>query len=150
MTEITIENWKEEKFNEAKRLFSIDDIAIYDLGFTRFDETFGKVIDIKKSGIIYVAKANLKLIKRNKLDCPADCQLAGWGLFDPKKIISTSEEVRFFPYLYNNYEFDKSKGKRIDHYLIRWGGSRKSGAYNLRPIKPDNRGLVKISWDSIM
>lgn len=146
--EITLENWKEHKASEANHLFSVDDIVMYDHGFTRFTEKLGQVTKISPSGIVYAVKVELEYVKRNKLKHPSDCQMEGWYDYNPEKIVSKeNEELKFLPKLeigYQNYiDFNPE-------HPIKWNGPNGSGRYNLRPIKIRENGLVRTCHDSCL
>lgn len=151
VTAINPGNWRNYKLSEANKIFSIDQIVMYDHGFTRFNEKLGKVTKITPAGIVYAVKVNLKMVKRNKLDHPADCQLAGWEDYDPKKIVSVEkEEMRFLLWLNNKSNWNEIKKEREYFYFINWHGAKHSGLYDLRPIKLKKDGLVRVSHDSIL
>ena len=134
---ITAENWKDYRFDEAKKLFSVDNLAIYDAGFTHFDEEIGKIIKISSSGIVYVEQVILKEVRRNKIKNPGDWQLGGWIEYNPKKIDEVSGKVvRFFPNL-NEYSEKLSIG---------WSAAKKLGKYNLRLVKVQKNGLVRLTF----
>jgi hypothetical protein len=145
---ITPENWKEHRMPEAKRRFSIEAIVQYDKGFTRFQEEFGQVLDITKSGTVYVAKVYLETVARNKVERPADWQLGGWFDYDPKLFTRHDKEVmKFMPRFDQDfYDLAITQRDEIDHLIV-WQGARGTGRYNLRPITVREDGLVRATYD---
>jgi hypothetical protein len=149
MVVLTNDNWKAHRESEANLKFSIDDIVMYDSGFTRFDEMFGKVKRITKTGMIYVARVELEMVNRSKLEHPDDCQIAGWSDFNPKKVTLEGEILKFIPRLHFNQDFDYKKKKWNYTDYIAWYGPNRSGHYNLRPIVLDANGFARAKWMNV-
>jgi hypothetical protein len=144
-TIITRENWKDYRSSEANRLFSVGLNVQYTHGYTRFDENnFGRVTRITPAGIIYVASTKLKEVAR---DCD---QGGGWIEYDPKTVVVNDEVLKFLPNLRHNSKYD-TRAKRWNlTYSIAWDGPKEGGRFDLRKLEVGNKGLVRVTLDSML
>jgi hypothetical protein len=150
MAIITEENWKEHRYGEATRIFSVDALVQYTRGFTRFsDDHFGKVMRITNTGNIYVARMDLKEVAR---DCD---QGGGWIEYDPKRAKSLEDTIRFLPRLDIHQDWKEKKWHLS--YSISWSGPKEDrehfsnmGNFNLRPLGVNKKGRVRATLDGCL